>query len=332
MTANGPTDAHVTTMGDDRPVTTVTKNDVSATIETVATAEGRIEAEADRTPTKTTIGTAQRATTPTLHGAPCATGVEPPARAVAKAPATNHASTTVPREVATAVTGAGNNATDGRVRSTTTTGIVLPATTPISPSDNRATDAMHPAPEGAPTTADHKATATAEGTVEVGETGSLEVGVTTATVVGPTVVSDATVTGHRVADETIAAVAGPTVVSDATEVGRTALVAMNDKTGAVGIAPTTVSDATEAGRTALVAMIDKTGAVEIDQAGATATNETMAGEAATSDHNSNAPRVRVTVERVGSVRAMRTTVSPGISGTDLVGSVEAMTIDRGAAA
>ena len=39
---------------------------------------GGIEAVADRTPTKTTIGTAQRATIPTLHDAPCATGVKPP--------------------------------------------------------------------------------------------------------------------------------------------------------------------------------------------------------------------------------------------------------------
>ena len=304
MTVNGPTDAHVTIMRDDRPVTTVTKNDVSATIETVATTEGGIEAVADRTPTKTTIGTAQRATIPTLHDAPCATGVKPPARAVAKALATNHASTTVPREVATDVTGAGNNATDGRVRSTTTTGIVLPATTRISPSDNRATGAMHPALEVAPTTVDHKATATDEGTPEAGGAGPLEVGETIAAVVAPTEVSDATVTGHRVADETIAAVVAPTAVSNATEAGRTALVAMTDKTGAVGI----------------------------DAAGATATNETVTEGAATGDHNSNAPRVRVTAERVGSVRAMRTTVSPGISGMDLVGSVEAMTIDRGAAA
>ena len=138
---------------------------------------------------------------------------------------------------------------------------------------------MHPALEVAPTTVDRKATATAVETIEAGETGSLEVGVTTATAVAPT------------------------VVSDATEVGRTALVAMNDKTGAVGI----------------------------DAAGATATNETVIGGAATGDHNSNAPRVRVTAERVGSVRAMRTTVSPGISGMDRAGSVEAMTIDRGAA-
>lgn len=280
MTANGPTDAHVTTMGDDRPVTTDTKNDVSATIGTVATAEGRIGAVADRTPTKTTIGTAQRATIPTLHGAPCATGVKPPARAVAKAPATNHVSATVHRGAVTDVTGEGNNATTGRGRSTTTTGIVLPATTPISPSDNPATDAMHPAPEGAPTTVDRKATVTAGETIEAGETVSLEVDATTATAVDPT----------------------------------------------------EVSDATEAGRTALVAMNDKTGAVVIDAAGTTATNETVTGGAATGDHNSNAPTARVTAERAGSVRAMHTTVSPGISGTVRVGSAEATTIDRGAAA
>ena len=304
MTANGPTDAHVTTMGDDRPVTTDTKNDVSATIGTVATAEGRIGAVADRTPTKTTIGTAQRATIPTLHGAPCATGVKPPARAVAKAPATNHVSATVHRGAVTDVTGEGNNATTGRGRSTTTTGIVLPATTPISPSDNPATDAMHPAPEGAPTTVDRKATVTAGETIEAGETGSLEVDATTATAVDPTEVSDATVTGHRVADETTATAVDPTEVSDATEAGRTALVAMNDKTGAV----------------------------VIDAAGTTATNETVTGGAATGDHNSNAPTARVTAERAGSARAMHTTVSPGISGTVRVGSAEATTIDRGAAA
>ena len=72
--------------------------------------------------------------------------------------------------------------------------------------------------------------------------------------------------------------------------------------------------------------------VEIDKVEATAITEAVSGGTSTGDHNSNAPRVRVTAERVGSVRAMRTTVSPGISGTDLVGSVEAMTIDRGAAA
>lgn len=304
MTANGPTDAHVTTMGDDRPVTTDTKDDVSATIGTVATAEGRIGAVADRTPTKTTIGTAQRATIPTLHDAPCATGVKPPARAVGKAPVTNHVSATVPRGAVTDVTGEGNNATAGRGRSTTTTGIVLPATTPISPSDNPATDAMHPAPGGAPTTVDRKATVTIGERIEAGETGSLEGGATTATAVAPMEVSDATATGHRVADETTETV----------------------------VAPTGVSDATEAGRTALVAMNDKIGGVVIDAAGTTATNETVTGGAATGDHNSNAPTARVTAERAGSVRAMHTTVSPGISGTARVGSVEATTIDRGAAA
>ena len=328
MTANGPTDAHVTTMGDDRPVTTDTKNDVSATIGTVATAEGRIGAVADRTPTKTTIGTAQRATIPTLHGAPCATGVKPPARAVAKAPATNHVSATVHLGAVTDVTGEGNNATTGRGRSTTTTGIVLPATTPISPSDNPATDAMHPAPEGAPTTVDRKATVTAGETIEAGETGSLEVDATTATAVDPTEVSDATVTGHRVADETTATAVDPTEVSDATVTGHR----VADETTATAVDPTEVSDATEAGRTALVAMNDKTGAVVIDAAGTTATNETVTGGAATGDHNSNAPTARVTAERAGSVRAMHTTVSPGISGTVRVGSAEATTIDRGAAA
>lgn len=267
-------------MDDNRPVTTVTKTDASVTNGTVVTAEDRIEAEAARTPTKTTTGTARRATIPTLHGAPCATGVKPPGRAVDKAPANNHASTTVLRVVVVDAMAEGNGATTGPARSTTTIGIALPATTPISPSDNRATDAMHPAPEGAPTTVDRKATATAEGTAEAEETGSLEAGATTATVV----------------------------------------------------APTEVSNATEDGPTALVAMNVRVATLEIDKVEATAITEAVSGGTSTGDHNSNAPRVRVTAERVGSVRAMRTTVSPGISGTDLVGSVEAMTIDRGAAA
>lgn len=290
-------------MGDDRSVTTVAKNDASATIGTVATAEGRIEAVADRTPTKTMIGTAQRATIPTLHGALCATGVKPPAQAGAKAPATNHDSTTVPRAAATAVTGERNNATAVQVRSTTTIGIVLPVTTPISPSDSRATDAMRLALVVVPTKVDRKATATVETTTEAGGSNSVEVGATTIVAAAPTEVSGATVTGHRVADETIEAVAVPTEVNDVTEAGRTALVAMFDKTGAMG-----------------------TGAAEVN-----ATNETVTGGVADGDHNSNAPRVRGTAERVGSGRAMRTTVSPEISGTGRVGSVEAMTIDRGAA-
>ena len=267
-------------MDDNRPVTTVTKTDASVTNGTVVTAEDRIEAEAARTPTKTTTGTARRATIPTLHGAPCATGVKPPGRAVDKAPANNHASTTVLRVVVVDAMAEGNGATTGPARSTTTIGIALPATTPISPSDNRATDAMHPAPEGAPTTVDRKATATAEGTAEAEETGSLEAGATTATVV----------------------------------------------------APTEVSDATEDGPTALVAMNVRVATLEIDKAEATARTEAVSGGAATGVHNINARKVRVTAGHVASVRAMHITVSPGISGTGPVGSVEARTIDEGAEA
>lgn len=304
MTVSGQTDAHVTMVDDDRPVMTVTKTDASATIGTMATVGDRTEAEADKTPTKTTTGTAQRATIPTLHGAPCATGVKPPARAVAKAPVTNHDSTTAPSGAVTAETGEGNNATANRVRSTTTTGIVLNATIPISPSDNRATDAMHLAQEVAPTTVARKATATAEGTTETEGTGPMEGDATTVEAVAPMEVSDAAVTGHPVADETIAAVVALTGVSNATEAGRTVLVAMNDRIA------TAVIDATEA----------------------TAVNKTVIGGAAIGAHSINARKVRVTAKHEASVRATRTTVSQGTSETDRVGSLEAMMIDQRAAA
>ena len=127
--------------------------------------------------------------------------------------------------------------------------------------------------------------------------------------------AEAEETGSLEAGATTATVVAPTEVSSATEDG-----------------PTEVSNATEGGPTALVAMNVRVATMEIDKAEATAITEAVSGGTATGVHNINARKVRVTAGHVASVRAMHTTVSPGISGTGPVGSVEARTIDEGAEA
>jgi hypothetical protein len=188
------------------PATTEATIDANVLIETVVTEGGRTEVVAARTTSRTTTGTVQRATTPTLRAEPSATDAKRRVRALVNPPVTSGGSTTVLCVVADAMT-AGNGATTGPAPSTTTTGIVPHATIPISPSDNRATDATPHAPEAAPPTTGRKV-AERTGVAREMETDPTVVGVTTATGADPTVVGVTTATG-----------AGPTVVGMTTATG-----------------------------------------------------------------------------------------------------------------
>jgi hypothetical protein len=216
---NARTAVRVTMADGGLPATTEATIDANVLIETVVTEGGRTEVVAARTTSRTTTGTVQRATTPTLPAEPCATDAKRRVRALVNPPVTSGGSTTVLRVLADAMT-AGNGATTGPAPSTTTTGIVPHATIPISLSDNRATDAMPHAPEAAPPTTARKV-AERTGVAREMETDPTVVGVTTATGAGPTVVGVTTAMG-----------AGPTVVGVTTATGAVPQVAgaMNGNT------------------------------------------------------------------------------------------------------
>jgi hypothetical protein len=216
---NARTAVRVTMADGGLPATTEATIDANVLIETVVTEGGRTEVVAARTTSRTTTGTVQRATTPTLPAEPSATDAKRRVRALVNPPVTSGGSTTVLRVVADAMT-AGNGATTGPAPSTTTTGIVPHATIPISPSDNRATDATPHAPEAAPPTTGRKV-AERTGVAREMETDPTVVGVTTATGADPTVVGVTTATG-----------AGPTVVGVTTATGAVPQVAgaMNGNT------------------------------------------------------------------------------------------------------
>jgi hypothetical protein len=285
------------------PATTEATIDANVLIETVVTEGGRTEVVAARTTSRTTTGTVQRATTPTLPAEPSATDAKRRVRALVNPPVTSGGSTTVLRVVADAMT-AGNGATTGPAPSTTTTGIVPHATIPISPSDNRATDATPHAPEAAPPTTGRKV-AERTGVAREMETDPTVVGVTTATGADPTVVGVTTATG-----------AGPTVVGVTT---------------ATGTVPTVVGVTTATGAVPQVAgaMNGNTVTMESD---ATATTATMGPEAVTAEPGTNAQTVNSTAEPEARNRVMHTIGSRGISETDPVDSNAATTIEQGAAA
>jgi len=295
------------------PATTEATIDANGLIEMVVTGEGRTEVMAARTATRTTTGTAQRATTPTLHAAPCATDAKRRVRALVNPFVTIGGSTTVLRVVVMDAMAAGNGATTDPARSTTTTGIAPPVTIPISPSGNRATDAMPHAPEAAPTTTVRRVAARTEVARET-ETDPLVVGETTAAVVAPPGVARKTEAGPTVIGETTAAVVAPPGVARETEAGPTVI----DETIATGTPPRVVG-----------ATDGNTVTMESDATGTTAT---MGPEAVTADPGTNAQTVNSTAEPEARNRVMPTTASRGISGMDPVDSNAATTIEQGAAA
>jgi len=295
------------------PATTEATIDANGLIEMVVTGEGRTEVMAARTATRTTTGTAQRATTPTLHAAPCATDAKRRVRALVNPFVTIGGSTTVLRVVVMDAMAAGNGATTDPARSTTTTGIAPPVTIPISPSGNRATDAMPHAPEAAPTTTVRRVAARTEVARET-ETDPLVVGETTAAVVAPPGVARKTEAGPTVIGETTAAVVAPPGVARETEAGPTVI----DETIATGTPPRVVG-----------ATDGNTVTMESDATGTTAT---MGPEAVTADPGANAQTVNSTAEPEARNRVMPTTASRGISGMDPVDSNAATTIEQGAAA
>ena len=211
MIVNARIAVRVTMADGGLPATTEAAIDANGLIETVVTGEGRTEVMAARTATRTTTGTAQRATTPTLHAAPCATDAKRRVRALVNPFVTIGGSTTVLRVVVMDAMAAGNGATTDPARSTTTTGIAPPVTIPISPSGNRATDAMPHAQEADPTTTVRRVAARTEVARET-ETDPLVVGETTAAVVAPPGVARETEAGPTVIDETIATGTPPRVV------------------------------------------------------------------------------------------------------------------------
>jgi len=295
------------------PATTEATIDANGLIETVVTGEGRTEVMAARTATRTTTGTAQRATTPTLHAAPCATDAKRRVRALVNPFVTIGGSTTVLRVVVMDAMAAGNGATTDPARSTTTTGIAPPVTIPISPSGNRATDAMPHAPEAAPTTTVRRVAARTEVARET-ETDPLVVGETTAAVVAPPGVARKTEAGPTVIGETTAAVVAPPGVARETEAGPTVI----DETIETETPPRVVG-----------ATDGNTVTMESDATGTTAT---MGPEAVTADPGTNAQTVNSTAEPEARNRVMPTTASRGISGMDPVDSNAATTIEQGAAA
>jgi len=295
------------------PATTEATIDANGLIEMVVTGEGRTEVMAARTATRTTTGTAQRATTPTLHAAPCATDAKRRVRALVNPFVTIGGSTTVLRVVVMDAMAAGNGATTDPARSTTTTGIAPPVTIPISPSGNRATDAMPHAQEADPTTTVRRVAARTEVARET-ETDPLVVGETTAAVVAPPGVARKTEAGPTVIGETTAAVVAPPGVARETEAGPTVI----DETITTGTAPRVVG-----------ATDGNTVTMESDATGTTAT---MGPEAVTADPGTNAQTVNSTAEPEARNRVMPTTASRGISGMDPVDSNAATTIEQGAAA
>jgi len=223
------------------PATTEATIDANVLIETVVTEEVRTEVVAARTTSRTTTGTVQRATTPTLPAEPCATDAKRRVRALVNPPVTSGGSTTVLRVVADAMT-AGNGATTGPVPSTTTTGIVPNAAIPISPSDNRATDAMPHAPEAAPPTTARKV-ADRTGVAREMETDPTVVGVTTATGAGPTVVGVTTATGA--VPQVAGAMNGNTVTMESDATATTATMGVEAVTAEPGTNAQTVNSTAE---------------------------------------------------------------------------------------
>jgi len=223
------------------PATTEATIDANVLIETVVTEEVRTEVVAARTTSRTTTGTVQRATTPTLPAEPCATDAKRRVRALVNPPVTSGGSTTVLRVVADAMT-AGNGATTGPAPSTTTTGIVPNATIPISPSDNRATDAMPHAPEAAPPTTARKV-ADRTGVAREMETDPTVVGVTTATGAGPTVVGVTTATGA--VPQVAGAMNGNTVTMESDATATTATMGVEAVTAEPGTNAQTVNSTAE---------------------------------------------------------------------------------------
>ena len=313
MIVNARIAVRVTMADGGLPATTEAAIDANGLIETVVTGEGRTEVMAARTATRTTTGTAQRATTPTLHAAPCATDAKRRVRALVNPFVTIGGSTTVLRVVVMDAMAAGNGATTDPARSTTTTGIAPPVTIPISPSGNRATDAMPHAQEADPTTTVRRVAARTEVARET-ETDPLVVGETTAAVVAPPGVARKTEAGPTVIGETTAAVVAPPGVARETEAGPTVI----DETIATGTPPRVVG-----------ATDGNTVTMESDATGTTAT---MGPEAVTADPGTNAQTVNSTAEPEARNRVMPTTASRGISGMDPVDSNAATTIEQGAAA